>query len=830
MRSSMKRMAVIILSIVMTVMMMPMIPAAQNSSKAYAADSEYTLTTDKTEYNYGEPIMVTADVGAQTTYMWVGLYREGITPSGNSADASIYWYGVQTGDRNGKPVDILSIAGADNDTGKNVTEENCVKNADAKYQVILMGDGGTYAVNKTVEITVHHIPVAGITLDKSALNMAEKNSATLTATITPDNAADKTVKWSSSDEAVATVAADASDSSKATVKGLKSGTTTITATSDTQDGVKTAECQVTVTASSNPAKSIALDQEKLDLTLGGEDSSQLKATIEPADSTDTVQWTSSDTNIATVDESGTVKAVGAGEADITAKAGDYTATCQVTVKRLFKTDKTTYTEGDPIKVTAYGNDPNWVGIYKDSDDMSNPGKVPSIYWYTLDGTNKEVSIKETNPNPTRTDWNLVKDLPAGVYNIYLFDGSSGKVYTPIGDPINVSIVAGKTEITPDMIHIENFTYDGTEKTPKVVVKDGDTTLTEGQDYTWKLADGADTVNAGTVKVIVNGVDSSEKYWAKNVEQTFEITGKPLTDEMVSQVAEKYAFTGKEIKPEITVKDGDKVLEENKDYTVTYPSGVDRYMVDSSPKVVISGIGNYSGNITRTFTVADPCDLGQHTLEPFDAEPATLTADGHESGYRCEECGKYFSDAEGTNQIDAPVVIPRIAKVSSDASLTYNGKTRKPSVKVMDAKGSLLKNGTDYTVSVSSGSKNVGKYKVTITFKGKYSGKKSATFKVIPKGTKIKRLSRLSRGFKASWSKQSAKMSKKRITGYQLRYSTKKTMKSAKYKTVKGYTKTSYKKTKLSKKKYYYVQVRTYQKVSGKNYYSKWSSVKRVKTK
>lgn len=56
------------------------------------------------------------------------------------------------------------------------------------------------------------------------------------------------------------------------------------------------------------------------------------------------------------------------------------------------------------------------------------------------------------------------------------------------------------------------------------------------------------------------------------------------------------------------------------------------------------------------------------------------------------------------------------------------------------------------------------------------------------------------------------------------------MRNPKSKTVKGYKHTSKKITKLSAKKKYYVQVRTYKKASGKTYYSSWSNVKSVKTK
>ena len=77
----------------------------------------------------------------------------------------------------------------------------------------------------------------------------------------------------------------------------------------------------------------------------------------------------------------------------------------------------------------------------------------------------------------------------------------------------------------------------------------------------------------------------------------------------------------------------------------------------------------------------------------------------------------------------------------------------------------------------------------------------------------------------TWKKQ-----KTQVTGYQIRYSLNSSMKNAKIKTVKGATKTSKKIKKLKKKKKYYVQVRTYRTVSGKNYYSSWSAKKTIKTK
>ena len=79
-----------------------------------------------------------------------------------------------------------------------------------------------------------------------------------------------------------------------------------------------------------PVSSITLNQTELELKVG--ESATLVATVGPENATDkSVTWTSSDASIATVDASGVVKAVRAGRATITAKAGDKTATCAVKI-------------------------------------------------------------------------------------------------------------------------------------------------------------------------------------------------------------------------------------------------------------------------------------------------------------------------------------------------------------------------------------------------------------------------------------------------------------------------------------------------------------------
>ena len=166
-------------------------------------------------------------------------------------------------------------------------------------------------------------------------------------------------------------------------------------------------------------------------------------------------------------------------------------------------------------------------------------------------------------------------------------------------------------------------------------------------------------------------------------------------------------------------------------------------------------------------------------------------------------------------------------VLSAKAFTYNGKVRKPTIKTIG--GKKLTAGTDYEAAWAN-SKNVGSYTVTVTGKGKYTGTAKATYKINPKGTSITSTKKAKKAFTVKWKKQPEKMSKSRITGYQVRYSTKSSMKGAKTVTVKGYAKTTAKITKLKKKTKYYVQVRTFKTISSANYYSGWSKKSTVKTK
>ena len=198
------------------------------------------------------------------------------------------------------------------------------------------------------------------------------------------------------------------------------------------------------------------------------------------------------------------------------------------------------------------------------------------------------------------------------------------------------------------------------------------------------------------------------------------------------------------------------------------------------------------------------------------QPATFAADGSKS-IHCKNC----------ETISEAIAIPRINSVKISATAyTYSGGVKTPPVTVKDANGNALHNKTDYIVQYASGRKNVGTYKVIVTLKDNYSGKKTLSFTINPKGTAISSLSKSKKAFTAKWKKQSAQTS-----GYQLLYSTNSKFKSRnKYVTVSSYKTTSKTIKKLAAKKKYYVKIRTYKSVSGKKYYSGWSAAKTVVTK
>lgn len=180
------------------------------------------------------------------------------------------------------------------------------------------------------------VEVTGVSLSPSSLSGKVGESATLSAQVSPDNAADKSIRWSSSNESVAKV-------SGGTVNFVGAGNATITVT--TNSGGKTATADVTVSAKENPVQNVTITGDSA-VTAGG--SITLTAKVSPdGASYDSIRWSSSDTSIATVD-GGNVTGIKAGTVTITAEAGGKSGNISVTVKEaeaVLKSIKITGADG-----------------------------------------------------------------------------------------------------------------------------------------------------------------------------------------------------------------------------------------------------------------------------------------------------------------------------------------------------------------------------------------------------------------------------------------------------------------------------------------------------
>lgn len=175
------------------------------------------------------------------------------------------------------------------------------------------------------ELTIKVLPVEAkaikLNLNTHTINSGE--SFTLIATVEPNNTTNKTITWASSDVNIATV------DDKGVVTTLSDGKVTITASI----GSIKDECVVTVIATNVSGIELDIDTKILERL----ETFKLSATVKPESAKDkTVIWSTSDKDIATVDDEGTVTATGLGNAVITAttRDGNFKATCSVTVNPI----------------------------------------------------------------------------------------------------------------------------------------------------------------------------------------------------------------------------------------------------------------------------------------------------------------------------------------------------------------------------------------------------------------------------------------------------------------------------------------------------------------
>ena len=280
----------------------------------------------------------------------------------------------------------------------------------------------------TVEELVVVIPVSSVEFDYDFVEVNPGAEVALSVIVLPENATDKSLVWTSSDETVATV-------KDGVVKGIKSGQAEITV--KTVDGGFTDKCTVNIAVH---IQEVQLDNTSLELEVGQQ--SVLTPVFIPADATNkSVIWKTSDSNVADVSE-GVVTAKNVGDAVITVEtvSGHLTATCAVKVKPK-------YYPVVSIKISEYKTNILLGETYKFAATL-NPSFATDPT-YTWSSTNTEVLTVDQD--------GVVTAVNLGTADIVVTstDGNKTDKCTVTVDPVpveSVEIVEHVTVLTEGETH------------------------------------------------------------------------------------------------------------------------------------------------------------------------------------------------------------------------------------------------------------------------------------------------------------------------------------------------------------------------------------------
>ena len=464
-----------------------------------------------------------------------------------------------------------------------------------------------------------------------------------------------------------------------------------------------------------------------------------------------------------------------------------------------------------------------------------------------------LTYKSTTPSICTVDKNgNVTALKTGTGYVTVTASANG--YDSVSK--DVKIVVSKKSLNNGLLTLSetSYVYDGTYKKPAATVTFGGKVLQEGKDYTISYRN---NLNVGVTTVIATGMGDYTGYTSKN----FTIIKRAMAGGTVS-VASSVSFTGSNITPSVTVKVAGRTLTSGTDYTVSYSNNKN---VGTS-NVYVYGKGNYSGSLSAKFDIV-PAKQQIQKLETkykgfyidwaqkgsatgYDVEysvnanmsgavskhltankPDTLTVSGLAGDKVYYVRVRSYTNVNGKVYYGAWSDIKSIktannditkATVSGISTKAFTGKaiTQNVTVKVGNT---VLKNGTDYTVSYSN-NKKVGKATVKITGKGKYGGVITKTFKINPAKQEIQKLTAKSKAFFIDWAQKGS------ATGYEIQYATNSKFTGAKKVTITNNKTDKTTVSKLSANKKYYVRVRSYTTVGGTKYYGAWSAVKNVTTK
>ena len=395
-------------------------------------------------------------------------------------------------------------------------------------------DAGNQSAGCWVTVT-SKIQTTGVSLNKTSLSMTEGETQTLTASVSPSNATNKNVTWSSSNTSVATV----SSSGVVTAKGA--GTAIITV--KTLDGSKTATCSVTVSSPAVGIKSISLSKSSLELVVG--QSSEISITASPTNWSGEIGIGSSNTSVASVTVDGTptfkVNALSPGTSVITVKDknGSAKATCTVTVKAAtvsvtgVSLNKTSLsmTEGETQTLTASVSPSNatnknvtWSSSNTSVATVSSSGVVTA-----KSAGSATITVKTTDGSKTATCSVTVSSPVVGIKSITLSKSSLGLV---VGQSSDISIAvspancSGEINVWSSNTTVASVTVDGTPTFKVNALSPGTSVITVKDKNGSAQATCSVTVKAATVAVTGVSLNKTSLSMKVGESQTLTATVSP----------------------------------------------------------------------------------------------------------------------------------------------------------------------------------------------------------------------------------------------------------------------------------------------------------------
>ena len=435
------------------------------------------------------------------------------------------------------------------------------------------------------------VSVTSVTLNKTATSIQVGGTETLTATVSPKDAANKKVTWESSNAAIASVDANGK------VTGVKAGEATITVT--TEDGGKTATCKVTVSDKEIKVTGVKLNKSETSLLVGGNET--LTATVLPEDATNqNVTWKSDKPEIATVDANGKVTAVKVGEATITVTTedGGKTATCKVTVSET------------SVAVTGVTLNKTETSIFVGGSETLTATVAPA------DATNQKVTWKSDKPEIATVDANgKVTGVKAGEATITVTTEDGGKTAT--------CKVTVKPNLVSEITLAALAIYVGESKAVTATVKPDDAT---NKELTWKSSDESIATVDATGKV--TGVKIGTTTITATARDGSGVSGS-CTVTVLSHVKK------------VTVTPANLTLGKNKSYTLTATvdaqPGTDTGVTWTSSDTTIATV-DATGKVTATDKVGTVTITATSKADPAKKGTCTIKVSGDQTDIGYGEYG------------------------------------------------------------------------------------------------------------------------------------------------------------------------------------------------